>query len=161
MSYVPRDYLPEPPAASSPIYHVAQPRFARVMLAATVGLVCTIAFVMGGGEAAARAVAADPELTRLLRGMAILKALLSLAAISLAAWRVGYPSDPRLPAGLVASAALMAAGSVLIWLVAPIVAGAVLFHAGLILLLVLCWADDSGARSLGAALTRRRRSRDR
>lgn len=160
MSYVPRDYLPEPPA-SSPVHQVAQPRFARAMLAATVGLTCTIAYVMGGGEAAVRAAAADPELTRLLRGMAVLKALLSLAAISLVAWRVAYPSGPRLPAGLIASTGLMAAGSVLIWQVAPIVAGAVLFHTGLILLLVLCWADDSGARNLGAAVARRRRGRGR
>ena len=157
MSYVMREHLLATLDASVPARRAASPRLSRAALLAAVGLAVAAAHLAGGGEAAARAVTADPELTRLLRGMAVLKAGLTLAAVGLVAWRVGYPTSPRLLAGLVASAVLLAAGPVLIWHVAPIVAGALLFHAGMVLLLALCWADRSSARDLKAAVARRRR----
>ena len=160
MSYVTRERLPVPFATSMPTQRAAHPRLSRAALLAAVGLAVAAAHLLGGGEAAVRIAAADPELTQLLRGMAVLKAGLALAVVGLVAWRVDYPARPRLLAGLIVSAALLAAGPVLIWHVAPIVAGALLFHAGMALLLVLCWADRSGARGFQGAVARRLRVRN-
>ena len=155
MSYVTRERLPALSAASLPARRAASPRSSHVALLVAVGLAVAVAHLLGGGEVAARVAAADPELTRLLRGMAVLKAGLTLAVVGLVAWRVDHPASPRLLAGLIASAALLAAGPVLIWHVAPIVAGALMFHAGMALLLALCWADRSGAQGFQAAVARR------
>ena len=56
----------------------------------------------------------------------------------LVAWRLTYPASSHFAAGLIAAAALMAAWPVLIWHVAPVGAAALLFHAGMGLMLVLC-----------------------
>lgn len=158
MSYLTRNHDPAPAAASLAAQRAASALPVRVALVAAVALAIALAQVLGHGEAAARAAAADPELTRMLRGMAALKAGLALGAVCLVAWRLGYPASARLAAGLIAAAALMAAGPVLIWHVAPVAAAALLFHAGMGLLLVLCLTDRSGAQELYAAATSRRRA---
>ena len=158
LTYLTRTHLPAPLAASLPVQR-AVPRRARAALAVAVGLAIIIAHLLGQGDASARAVAADPELAQLLRGMAILKAGLTVGAVSLVAWRLGYPAGLRLTAGLIAAAALMAAGPVLIWHVAPIGAAALLFHVGTALLLILCLFDRSGAQRLRASAAGRRTAR--
>lgn len=155
MSYLTRNHDPAPVAASLAAQRAASP---RVALVAAVALAIALAQLLGQGEAAARAAAADPELTWLLRGMAVLKAGLALGAVCLVAWRLGYPASARLATGLIVAAALMAAGPVLIWHVAPVAAAALLFHAGMGLLLVLCLTDRSGAQELYAAATSMRRA---
>jgi thiol:disulfide interchange protein len=105
------------------------------------------------GEASARAVAADPELARLLRAMAFLKASMAAAAVWLADRLLREPLPTALAAGLVLAVALMAAAPVLMWHVAPVGTGALLFHAGMVLLLVLGW------RPAEAWLARRSRAR--
>lgn len=159
MAYLTRTHAPAPVAASLPAQHAASPLLARAVLVAAVALAIALAQFLGQGEAAARAALADPELTRLLRGMAVLKAGLALGAVCLVAWRLAYPASLRLAAGLIAAAASMAAGPVLIWHVAPVAAAALLFHAGMGLLLVLCLVDRSGAQELYAAVSRRRATR--
>ena len=156
MSYLTHTHHPAPVAASPAAQLAASSRPLRVVLLVAVALAVALAHLLGQGEAAVRAAAADPELTRLLRGMAALKAGLALSAVCLVAWRLGYPAGTRLVVGLVAAAASMAAGPVLIWHVAPVAAAALLFHAGLGLLLVLCLTDRSGAQELCAAASRRR-----
>ena len=84
---------------------------------------------------------ADPELARLLSGMALIKAAIAVAALGVIAWRLGWPASPRLAAGYTVAGALMAAGPGLIWGMAHLVAGAMVFHAGLAMLIVLAWAD--------------------
>lgn len=156
MSYLNHKHDPVPPAVSVPAQRAASPLLLRASLTVAVVLAVALAQLLAQGEAAARAAAADPELTHLLRGMAVLKAGLALGAVCLVAWRLGYPASARLAAGLIAAAALMAAGPVLIWHVAPVGAAALLFHAGMGLLLVLCLIDRPGAQELYAAVARRR-----
>lgn len=143
MAYLRRTHDLAPVAVSRPEPSFGSPHLARAVLAAAVTLAIALAQLLGHGEAAVHAAAADPELTWLLRGMAVLKSALALGAVGLVAWRLGYPASRGLAAGLIAAAALMAAGPVLIWHIAPVGAAAVLFHAGMALLLVLCWADRS------------------
>lgn len=158
MAHLSRTLDPAPVAASLVARRTPPPRLARFALIASVALSITLAHLLGHGEMADRAAAADPELARLLRGMAALKAGIALAAVGLVAWRLAYPSSLRFAGGLVSAAALMAAGPVLMWHVAPVGAAALLFHAGMALLLVLCWADRSDAREVRAAVTTQRRT---
>ena len=127
------------PAAPAPESVPAAAAGRRAALAAAVLLAVAAAHFAAAGEASARAVAADPELAGLLRAMAFLKASMAGAAVWLVErlLRQGLPAASA--AGLVLAAALMAAGPVLMWHVARVGAGAVLFHAGLVLLLVLGW----------------------
>lgn len=158
MAHVSRNLDPAPTAASSPAQTAMPPALARTALFVAVALAVGLAHGLGQGEAATRAAAADPELTRLLRGMAVLKAGLALAVAALVAWRLTYPASRRLAAGLITAASLMAAGPVLIWHMAPVLAAALLFHAGTALLLALCWVDRSGARELMGRIGTRRRA---
>ena len=158
MTYLTRTHLPALLAASLPVQR-ATPRRARAALAVAVGLALVSAHLLAQGDASARAVAADPELAHLLRGMALLKAGLTVGAVSLVAWRLGHPASLRLTAGLIAAAALMASGPVLIWHVAPVGAAALLFHVGTALLLILCLLDRSGAQRLRMIAAGRRTAR--
>jgi hypothetical protein len=96
----------------------------RAALAAAVLLAVAAAHFAADGEASARAVAADPELARLLRAMAFLKASMAAAAVWLADRLLREPLPTALAAGLVLAVALMAAAPVLMWHVAPVGTGA-------------------------------------
>lgn len=114
----------------------------RGVLFAAVAAAVAAGFVAAHAPASARAAeAAGTELTRLLRFMALTKAAFAVGALLLADWRLRRPATPASAASYVAVCALMAAGPGLIWSVAHVAAGAVLFHAGLALLLVLAWTD--------------------
>jgi hypothetical protein len=116
-----------------------RPRLRRAALAAAVLLAVAVAHLAGDDAASARAAAADPELARLLRAMAFTKAAMAAAAVWLADRLLRRPLPSWLAAGLIASAALMAAAPVLMWHVAHVGTGALLFHAATVLLLVLGW----------------------
>jgi hypothetical protein len=141
-----------PAAGSSSPTRSAAPRAA---LAVSVLLAVVVAHFAADGEASARAVAADPELARLLRAMAFIKASMAAAAVWLADRLLRHqPLGAGLAAGLVAAVALMAAAPVLMWHVAHVGTGALMFHAGMVLVLVLGWrpseawlASRSGRRS--------------
>jgi len=60
------------------------------------------ALALGSGTAAA-----DPELTLLIRFMAVLKAGMALAGAALAAWRLRFPASSRLAGGYATGVALM------------------------------------------------------
>ena len=79
---------------------------------------------------------ADPGLTRLLRGMALLKAPLVVGALAAVFWRLGWPAPPGIAAAYAAGTVAMAATWVWIWQLVHIGAAALLFHAGIALLLV-------------------------
>jgi hypothetical protein len=83
----------------------------------------------------------EPQLGLLLRFMAVIKASIALAAISLALWRFGQPVSVMAAAGYVAGAACLVAATVLIWCLSFIAAAAIIFHVGLIGLLVLAWRE--------------------
>lgn len=96
------------------------------------------------------ALLADPELARLLRWMALLKAGIAAAAFALVWWRAGRAI---LPARLLAYAlgtAILAAAAVMVWQLAVVAATSVVFHATLLALAVLALGDG------GAGVARRR-----
>ena len=92
----------------------------------------------------------EPALIMLLRFMAVLKALCAVGAVALAAWRLRRPTPGTLAFGYLAAVALMAASPLLIWDIADLVAGAMLFHAGLLLFAGLAWADGRSWKGLPA-----------
>ena len=84
---------------------------------------------------------ADPELARLLRGMALIKAAVVLAAIGVLLWRFGGPTTPRTASAYLAGAWMLCGASLLIWQLSAIAFAALLFHTGVLLLLVAAWRD--------------------
>ena len=118
-----------------------------VVLAAAGGLA-----VPGNGAAALL----DPELTRLLRAMAALKALAAAGAIAAVLWRLGAPVTLLRFAGYVLACAAMAAGPGLIWQMAHVAGGALLLHGGLLAAIVLLWRDPAVGARLAERLTARR-----
>ena len=129
----------------------------RGILAASVGLAIAVAFLAGQDAASVRAVeSAGPELTRLLRFMAAVKAVLAIGGIALVWWRSAYPATRRAMLAYVAACLSMAVAPGLIWSVAHVALGAILFHAGLALLLLVCWTDGASTQDLFRRRARRR-----
>ena len=124
----------------------------RVVLYAAVGAAVAAGLVAAHDPASARAAeAAGAELTRLLRFMALTKAAFAVGALCLADWRLRRPVTPALSVAYAAMCALMVAGPGLIWSVAHVALGAVLFHAGLALLLALAWLNHASPAKPTAA----------
>ena len=132
---------------SQTTHALALPRIARTLsmrhvLAAVLLLAAAAGYLATPAADAARAVAqAGPELTQLLRMMALLKLAFVAGAAAAVQWRLRYFTPPLLAAGYLASMAAMAAAPGLIWSMAHVVAGAVLLHGGLALVAVLFWRD--------------------
>lgn len=93
---------------------------------------------------------ADAELARLLRGMALIKAALVLAAVGVLLWRFGKPVSPRTTGAYLAGAWMLCGASVLIWQLSAIQFAALLFHAGVLLLLFTAWRDRGALSALPA-----------
>lgn len=85
--------------------------------------------------------AVDPELTLLLRLMALLKLVMAACGALLIDWRLRHAASAHLHAGYLASTAMMAVSPGLIWFGAHLIAAAAVFHAGLILGLMLALRD--------------------
>jgi hypothetical protein len=84
---------------------------------------------------------ADPALGRLLRGMALIKALIAAVAVGALMWRFGRPIA-RLRAGVyLAGAWFMAGAAMLVWQLSHIALAAVSFHAGELTLLFIAWRE--------------------
>jgi hypothetical protein len=117
-----------------------------------------LAAVAGGLLAAApdSAALADPDLTRLLRAMAVLKALMAAGAVVAIAWRLGVAVTLPWLGGYAAAGAAMAAGPVLIWDMAHVGLGAGLLHGGLLAAVLLLWRDKVVGARLSAIVAARR-----
>jgi hypothetical protein len=98
---------------------------------------------------------ADPGLARLLRGMAVLKALIALPVLALVYWRFGSPVSPRIAIGYLAGVSMMTAGPALIWQLSFIGPVALLFHAALIGLLLIARHDGPRWQQLARSVRRR------
>jgi len=123
-------------------------------LAATLIGGAALGLMTGGG-------AADPELTLLLRFMAVVKAGMAVGAAALAAWRMRQPVRAAPALGYVVAVSSMAAGAGLIWQLEHVAAGAVLVHGGLVAMGALAWMDRAGwvqAISAKSASMRSKRS---
>ena len=112
-----------------------------VAFGAAVGLVV--------GDPAAR-LAADPELAWLMRGMALVKALMIAVGVRVLWWRFGLEIEPMRARAYVAALALMAFAAALAWQLSYLPILSVAFHGALLSLGVLAWRDG------GVALPRRR-----
>jgi hypothetical protein len=113
-----------------------------------------------GAETSARAVAdSGDDLTRLLRAMALIKALIAAGAAAAVLWRLAAPTAPAWFARYALTGALMAAGPGLIWGMAHVALGAVLLHAGLAATIVLLWRDPAVGRRLAEMVAERRARR--
>lgn len=120
----------------------SRPLAMRIALLAT----CLVAGLASAALADPAATAGvEPGLVLLLRGMAVLKAGLALAAVALAFWRFGRPVSTRAAAGYVVGVSSLVAASVLIWFLSFIAAAAIAFHVGALGLLVLAWREGSAA----------------
>jgi hypothetical protein len=118
------------------------------------------AFFATSPQASARAVAeAGPELTRLLRGMALLKALLAAGALGGVLFRLAAPVSPARFALYTLACSAMAAGTGLIWQMDLLRTGALLLHAGLLVTVVMVWRDPATARLLEDRIAARRARR--
>ena len=123
-----------------------------VVLATAAGLAPGFAEAPVGGE---------PGFVLLLRFMAALKIATALGAAGLTWWRLGYPMDARRVVSAIGASAAMAFGAGVLWGMAHLVAGAVLFHAALLGWLVLCYADRSAIGAALASVVARRSLRQR
>jgi hypothetical protein len=90
----------------------------------------------------ARVVRADPALAQLMRGMALIKAVIALGAVALLLWRFCWPVGKPAALAYVVSAALMAGATMLIWQLTFIPLAASLFHIGALAMLLVGWRDD-------------------
>ncbi len=107
---------------------------------------CIVAGLAAAALAGPTAIAGvEPELVFLLRGMAVLKAGLALAAVALSFWRLGRPVSTRAAAGYVVGVSSLVAASVLIWFLSFIAAAAIVFHVGALGLLMLAWREGRSA----------------
>ena len=114
-------------------------------------------FVVTEGSLARSAVAvAGEELTRLLRGMALLKAGMALLAGGAVLWRLKTKVTPRWFALYAMALGAMAAGPGLIWDMAYVRAGAVLLHGGLLASVLLVWRDPVVTERLRSFIRARR-----
>lgn len=129
-----------------------------IVLATAIGIVGGLTLPQFIAGAAAPSV--DAELTILLRFTAATKAMIAIAAIALAGWRLGYVAAPRIGLTYSIAAVLMAAAPGFIWTMTTVAEGAGLFHAGLALFLSACWLDRGDTRALlNARLIRSRSAR--
>ncbi len=129
----------------------------RVALAAVLLAGSAIGAFVAYGIAPAAPVssaAADPELTRLLQGMALIKLVFVAAMAGLLVWRFGRPVSKPVATGYLFSVWTATAATVLIWQSAWLGLASILFHgAGLAFLLLGLRDDDvlpAGLRKLGS-----------
>ncbi|MDX2233185.1 MAG: hypothetical protein NW200_01690 [Hyphomonadaceae bacterium] len=135
--------MPARPRAG-PSVGLRAPVIRRGALVAGVALAVTLAFALGQP---ARALAADPDLARLLRGMAVLKAAIALAAGLAVWWRFGQPASWAVTGVYAGSVAAMAGVAGALWRLSGLEWISVLFHAALLAIAVTALRDGMGRRA--------------
>ncbi len=106
---------------------------------------CLAAALLGmlSGDPAAY-LQANPDLARLLRGMALIKAALVLAAIAVIWWRYSRPLSHGLSSLYLVGATAMVLAAVMVWQLSHLAGASILFHAGIFLLLGCAYLDTAG-----------------
>lgn len=110
----------------------------RMGLIAGCGLAAGAAAWMG--EPAATMLA-DPGLARLLRGMALIKGLITSAALLAVYWRLAAAAPKPLAAAYACSCWVMVGATVLVWQLSMLGLAVVLFDVAALSLLLLAWRD--------------------
>ena len=83
----------------------------------------------------------DPALARLLRGMALIKGVMALAAVAAVLWRFGRPASAVAAAGYLVGSWVLVGSTTLVWQLSWIPAAAVLFHAAGLSMLLVSWRE--------------------
>ncbi len=159
MAYFGEAPLADPSVGQSPARQAAPlaPAPGRTLLLACVVAGAVTGFVLTDGAAAQLAVGqAGPDLTRLLRAMAGMKALAAAGLVAAVLWRLAAPVSWLRLAGYGVACAAMAAGPGLIWNMSYLRLGALLLHGGLLGTVLLLWRDPAMHARLGEAVARRR-----
>ena len=99
----------------------------------------------------ATVIAVEPELTRLLRGMAVLKFLIASEAIATVFWRLSAPVSSVRFFAYAAACGAMVVGPALIWSIAHVIIGALLFYMGLVSATLVLWRDPATEEKLRGA----------
>jgi hypothetical protein len=107
------------------------------------GCLASIALAAWVGRAEAYP-ASDADLARLLRGMALIKGFLALAAVAVLLWRFGHPLSQRMAAAYLVGAWLATGASMMVWQLTLIPLAALTFHLGEITMLLTAWRDRTG-----------------
>ncbi len=89
----------------------------------------------------------EPDLARLLQGMALLKASFVVAALAALTWRLGWSIRPATAALYLFSTWTAAAATTMIWSLDRLVLASLLFHLALLTALVVALRDGLEARS--------------
>jgi hypothetical protein len=110
----------------------------RLLLIGGALLAAAAAYLVGEPTAYLQA---DPKLGVLLRGMAVIKAMFSLAAMAALWWRFGRPIAPATAVVYLVATWMTAGASVLVWQLWHIGLGAATFHAGELTLLLVAWRE--------------------
>lgn len=84
---------------------------------------------------------ADPALARLLRGMALIKGMIALGAVSAVYWRLAWPVGRLVAATYVITALVLVGSTTLIWQLSYIALAAVLFHVAALTMLIVGWRE--------------------
>jgi hypothetical protein len=123
------------------IEHLSSPLLRRLaLLSACVFAAAAVHLLAGPGGVQS----ADPDLARLLKGMAIIKTVFLILAGSAIWWRLGSPIGSALAAGYIFSAAIAAAGAALVWSVTGLAFAPFLFDGGLLAFLIFALRDGNG-----------------
>ena len=130
--------------------------FRAGMLALVIAAVIA-GFLITGTKATNLAVARDgADLTRVLRFMAVIKAVIVVAGLAAVLWRLGSAVPaPRL-AAYAAACVSMAMGPGLIWGMSHVALGALLLHGGLIATIILLWRDPTVGARLAVVIAAKR-----
>ena len=116
-----------------------------------------LALFMTSADASRAAVLdAGADLTRLLRAMAALKAMMAAGVAAAVIWRLGVGISLTRFAAYALACGAMTAGPVLIWFMVQISTGAFLLHAGLLAAVLLLWRDPDVTGRMAAMLIARR-----
>jgi hypothetical protein len=123
------------------------PAMLRLLL--IVGCLATVALAAWIGQPEAQS-SSDPDLLRLLRGMAMIKGVLVIAAVGVLLWRFGHPLSLQQAGAYLVGAWLAAGASMMIWQLTLIPLAALVFHVGEITMLVTAWLDHKSDRTENA-----------
>ncbi len=137
-----------------PAGHLDNPFLLRMAFLAACALAAAAAVYSAGTDVAQ---SADPDLDKLLRGMAIIKSVILLFGGAAIWWRLGSAIRPSIAAGYIFCAAIATGGAALVWNIAHLAIAPFLFDGGLLAFLILALRDDNGPwlRSLTRARARR------
>ena len=138
-------------SGSAPLAAAPQPLLLRGLLLAGCAGAALIAAAHGHPGALLQG---DPDLARLLRGIALVKAALLAASVALVAWRFRWPITLPFAASYMVASAMMAGATASIWQLTRIPVAAVVYHAGLLSMLVTMLRDDSGRTRVAATMLR-------